>query len=200
VLKAIETQYKGYRFRSRLEARWAVFFDALGLRWEYEPEGFELGDGVRYLPDFRLPDLGLWVEVKPCRADELARDKAGGLLLGTGAPVFITCGMPDALGEAHWSYTQIGGEWNWHSGVARIHWDLAPWGCHIGLYNRRPCFDIEAHDHGARVHVDGTDATGVTGDRIHLVDDEARALDAARSARFEFGENGGLADFEALRR
>jgi hypothetical protein len=25
--KAIETHYKGYRFRSRLEARWAVFFD-----------------------------------------------------------------------------------------------------------------------------------------------------------------------------
>lgn len=30
-MKAIETRYKGYRFRSRLEARWAVFFDALGL-------------------------------------------------------------------------------------------------------------------------------------------------------------------------
>jgi hypothetical protein len=28
-IKAIETSYKGYRFRSRLEARWAVFFDAL---------------------------------------------------------------------------------------------------------------------------------------------------------------------------
>ncbi|MCB6994492.1 hypothetical protein LI177_13475 [bacterium 210820-DFI.6.37] len=27
-LKAIQTEYKGYRFRSRLEARWAVFFDA----------------------------------------------------------------------------------------------------------------------------------------------------------------------------
>lgn len=50
-LKAIQTTYKGYRFRSRLEARWAVFFDALGLKWEYEAEGYELPSG-RYLPDF----------------------------------------------------------------------------------------------------------------------------------------------------
>lgn len=33
-IKPIETKYKGYRFRSRLEARWAVFFDALGISWE----------------------------------------------------------------------------------------------------------------------------------------------------------------------
>lgn len=67
-VKAIETQYKGYRFRSRLEARWAVFFDALGLKWEYEPEGFELGAGVRYLPDFRVTSpqgIVQWYEIKP---------------------------------------------------------------------------------------------------------------------------------------
>lgn len=39
-LKAIETEYKGYRFRSRPEARWAVFFDACGVKWDYEPEGY----------------------------------------------------------------------------------------------------------------------------------------------------------------
>lgn len=64
-IKAIETQYKGYRFRSRLEARWAVFFDALGLKWEYEPEGYDLGEGDWYLPDFYLKDWGMWAEVKP---------------------------------------------------------------------------------------------------------------------------------------
>lgn len=62
-MKAIETKYKGYRFRSRLEARWAVFFDSLNLTWRYEPQGFVLG-GKAYLPDFWLPDLKLWVEVK----------------------------------------------------------------------------------------------------------------------------------------
>ena len=53
-IKAIETYYKGYRFRSRLEARWAVFFDAAGIKYEYEPEGFDLGGGLYYLPDFRI--------------------------------------------------------------------------------------------------------------------------------------------------
>lgn len=64
-MKAIETKYKGYRFRSRLEARWAVFFDALGLQWEYEPAGFKTSKGA-YLPDFFLPIVGggVWVEIK----------------------------------------------------------------------------------------------------------------------------------------
>jgi hypothetical protein len=64
MIKAIETRYKGYRFRSRLEARWAVFFEALGLKWEYEPEGFATRAGW-YLPDFYLPEMDMWVEVKP---------------------------------------------------------------------------------------------------------------------------------------
>jgi hypothetical protein len=63
-IKAIETQYNGYHFRSRLEARWAVFFDTLGVRWEYEKEGYELETGERYLPDFWLPDERIWIEVK----------------------------------------------------------------------------------------------------------------------------------------
>lgn len=73
-VRPIETEYAGCRFRSRLEARWAVVLDAKGLKWEYEPEGFETPCG-RYLPDFRVtlapapgPD-GLphqvWLEVKP---------------------------------------------------------------------------------------------------------------------------------------
>jgi hypothetical protein len=71
VIKAIETVYKGYRFRSRLEARWAVFFDALGIEWEYEAEGYELSDGSKYLPDFWLPTFngGMYVEVKPVGGD-----------------------------------------------------------------------------------------------------------------------------------
>ena len=57
-IRSIETEYNGYRFRSRLEARWAVFFDALGVDYEYEPEGFELPSGKRYLPDFRVRCYG----------------------------------------------------------------------------------------------------------------------------------------------
>jgi len=59
VLKAIQTLYKGYRFRSRLEARWAVFFTEMNMPWQYEAEGYELPSG-RYLPDFWIPfDDGL---------------------------------------------------------------------------------------------------------------------------------------------
>jgi hypothetical protein len=43
------TEYAGVKFRSRLEARWACFFDLLEWQWEYEP--FDFNDWV---PDFGL--------------------------------------------------------------------------------------------------------------------------------------------------
>ena len=42
-IQALPTKYDGCDFRSRIEARWAVFFNTLGLRYEYEREGFDLG-------------------------------------------------------------------------------------------------------------------------------------------------------------
>ena len=64
-IKPIETIYKGYRFRSRLEARWAVFFDAAEIPFEYEPEGYSLTSGY-YLPDFLLlaSDFPKFLEIK----------------------------------------------------------------------------------------------------------------------------------------
>lgn len=67
-LKPIETFYKGYKFRSRLEARWAVFFDEMRFKWEYEPQGFGLSNGMAYLPDFRInamDGVSQWYEIKP---------------------------------------------------------------------------------------------------------------------------------------
>lgn len=70
LINAIETHYAGHRFRSRLEARWAVAFDHAGIRWEYEPQGYVIGGHAGnvwsgpYLPDFYLPESGTWVEVK----------------------------------------------------------------------------------------------------------------------------------------
>ena len=64
-IQPIETYYAGHLFRSRLEARWATVFDSLGIRWEYEPQGYRIGEQRRpYLPDFYLTDLGWWIEVK----------------------------------------------------------------------------------------------------------------------------------------
>jgi len=65
MLAPLQTRYAGYRFRSRLEARWAVFFDHIGAPWEYEPEGYALPDGGGYLPDFRLPESRWLLDVKP---------------------------------------------------------------------------------------------------------------------------------------
>ena len=94
MIKAIETSYKGYRFRSRLEARWAVFFEEVGFKWEYEKEGYDLGAAGYYLPDFWLPDVGIWVEIKGSNpsADELA--KAEALCGMTKSPVLIFCDSP----------------------------------------------------------------------------------------------------------
>lgn len=60
-INAIETEYNNYKFRSRLEARWASFFDLLGWKWEYEPIDFN-----GWIPDFVLyGSESVYVEVKP---------------------------------------------------------------------------------------------------------------------------------------
>jgi len=72
---AIETTFNDYRFRSRLEARWAVCFECMGWPYQYEPEGYSLGRAGYYLPDFWIPinpeqvsleyeGAGYWVEIK----------------------------------------------------------------------------------------------------------------------------------------
>lgn len=69
VIAAKPTLYKGTRFRSRLEARWAVFFDAIEREWVYEPTFPELR-ALSYQPDFLLDggsqaEATSVVEVKP---------------------------------------------------------------------------------------------------------------------------------------
>lgn len=95
-LKAIETVYAGYRFRSRLEARWAVFFDTLGIAWEYEKEGYDLGEAGWYLPDFWLPDAFQWVEIKAQEPSDIEREKCRQLVLQQDNP---TCTAVIAYGE-----------------------------------------------------------------------------------------------------
>lgn len=109
MIQPIQTKAYGRLFRSRLEARYAVFLSALGVDWQYEPEGFELEAGW-YLPDFFLPKVkgGTWLEIKPHgsgsffgwgpgpyleerRLSEFA-DKAFSL---NGAHFFVAQGIPD---------------------------------------------------------------------------------------------------------
>ena len=64
--RGLETPHNGVIFRSRTEAKWAFFWDKLGVTYDYEPQGWDT-DGQWYLPDFVVfGALGtLWVEVKP---------------------------------------------------------------------------------------------------------------------------------------
>ena len=73
-MNPIRTWYAGRRFRSRLEARWAVWFDAMKVPWEYENLGFDVGN-TRYLPDFEIPSWNMHIEIKPehIKAKEQAR-------------------------------------------------------------------------------------------------------------------------------
>lgn len=93
-MKAISTQYKGYLFRSRLEARWGVFLDALGIAWDYEAEGFEI-EGERYLPDFWLPTVKMWAEVKPDKLNAREKRVARGLAREGGHCILQLVGIPD---------------------------------------------------------------------------------------------------------
>ncbi|MEU8352521.1 hypothetical protein [Streptomyces sp. NPDC048845] len=54
---SVPTRYGDTTFRSRLEADWAATLDSNNIVWEYEPETITV-------PDFWLPELGTWIEVK----------------------------------------------------------------------------------------------------------------------------------------
>ena len=113
-MKVIETRYKGCRFRSRTEARWAVYFDAVGVKWEYEPEGFEFEDGHpfretdggmsfaaggRYLPDFRILRKGVvvWAEVKGAEFTPGERELCELLVINTHQPCLLLAGIPEPV-------------------------------------------------------------------------------------------------------
>lgn len=120
-LRVLPTNYGGFTFRSRTEARWAVFFDELDIKWDYEREGFEV-DGRRYLPDFWLPDLERWLEVKGVAPTEDEHHKAQWLAEATSFEVLLAYGeprCPDGSYDRH-------DDSMWHYDLDGI-WDSAWW-------------------------------------------------------------------------
>ncbi len=131
--KAIETRYAGHRFRSRLEARWAVFMDTAGVPWTYEPEGFDLGDAGHYLPDFLVypqaddDKFKFWLEIKGTFPSESELAKARALAIQTQTRVFVyfgECGIPAEpslmeMGSFRDFYNIMDGpvqlEWGWNN-------------------------------------------------------------------------------------
>jgi len=77
-----------------LEARYAVFFDALNEPWEYEKEGYVLEDGTLYLPDFWMPNLQCHLEIKGQLPTQEEYDKTQGLAHGTNKAAAIIHGLP----------------------------------------------------------------------------------------------------------
>lgn len=113
-IKPIETEYNGYRFRSRLEARWAVFFDAIRAPYAYEYEGFDL-EGTWYLPDFWLPEMKSWLEVKGQTPTPQELAKAEQLCRFTRQTVFVFVGEPHNPLHRIYGFKSTGGFVNFAS-------------------------------------------------------------------------------------
>jgi len=189
VIKAIETEYAGCRFRSRLEARWAVFFDHLGIKWEYEHEGLDI-DGVRYLPDFVLPafvGIDLFVEVKG-HMDERGMEKVLALA-GAGRMVLVLRNVPrpDELGPHFLLFRgdekPITAHWVSMFPIAREgrHFTLTPHG-----------WPLDDRGGPAQVLQGAVKLANepAPGGFVLVSTPVGEAFEAARSARFEFGERG----------
>lgn len=93
MIKAKQSVYSGVLFRSLLEIRWAALLDYFGYRWDYEPKAFTVSSGG-YLPDFYLPDLGMWAEVKPGPLDAEALRKIMDVSAQTGESALLLEGNP----------------------------------------------------------------------------------------------------------
>lgn len=104
-IKAIETPYKGYRLRSRTEARWAVLFDFIKLEWRYEKEGYGIPEYGGYLPDFFMPKQPmlivdcLVVEIKAEEPTIIEKKRAHAISEGLHTPVLM---LYDTPGDHGW--------------------------------------------------------------------------------------------------
>lgn len=132
--------YGGTRFRSHLEARWAIFFDQLELKWEYEPQGFATGDSA-YLPDFVVfGALGrMWLEVKPdweADPEGIGRWRAFATARPQPSRAALLCGKPSAdrahvvIGGDAGADDPLNGPWEddvrlWRPCPSGYHFDLA---------------------------------------------------------------------------
>lgn len=138
------TRYGGVKMRSRLEARWAIFFDTWGVDWHYEPALCSLGhahpyalkrlqdqfggvnlDAVRYMPDFYIPAWDAYVEIKPVAATNLELAKAVSIAVLTGKYAVVIEGRP-TLAEhmVRLIYTTNAEAEGWDRGTGIVWYDI----------------------------------------------------------------------------
>lgn len=196
-MEPIETEYKGYRFRSRLEARWAIFFEELGLDWGYEEQGYTLKDGTKYLPDFRVGQRPLFVEVKgptPTereikKCDLLAQPK-NWVLLVSGPPRYIE---DDYKGVRCNGYLKGYELWYWQQGWGPVGEAKQLGQCHCGsglalmeIPDMPPPFeDGQLYNYPVKCGCSQMDGIGVW-------DSVIESSRIATQARFEHGEKDAL--------
>lgn len=106
MISPIREEYAGVQFRSTLEAEWARHLDHCGVRWQYEPEGLTLSTGERYRPDFWLPELECWLEVKGPRVPRVEKAYQLG---ADGETVLI--GYPSECGRVNYGWADRPGLW-----------------------------------------------------------------------------------------
>jgi hypothetical protein len=190
-IKPIETRYAGCRFRSRLEARWAVFFDEEHIKWRYEPEGFDLGQHGFYLPDFWLPELHVWAEVKPFNPSVVEVGRMAELAESSGHPVLALIDQPAYCaywGIHGWSHPDAADNGYWDECLSCVGKIPDDW----GLWEVQVC-DYTLTWRPGRLYAN----SGVSGKQfpypVPLGDEwgnSTAGIVAARSARFEHGECG----------
>jgi len=152
----------------------------MGERWEYEKEGFLTDEGP-YLPDFFLPRLNLWLEVKgqPPTVEEVKKIWSVALITGCAGAIFhglpseemgiiFFYGVRGDGGGLFETETLLGNDSNG---------EIA-----FGVQDEFECYFANA---GMTIHLPVSlhpDKISVPCVRTDI------ALDAAKSARFENGE------------
>lgn len=197
-IKAIQTKYKGYNFRSRLEARWAVFFDAIKTNWQYEPEGFDLGEAGLYLPDFYLEDIDCWAEVKAKPLNQAERSKAFALSSFTNKPVIELLSIPEPQGnKCLFASMLIGANFSDYDDFFFPR-NLVDWYCEQnnkergeGTFSNALAWDVQYYQkkYGKPHPTHFTDGMKINHLQFFTGNERIeKALTKARSSRFEFGE------------
>lgn len=179
-------RYRGYRFRSRLEARLAVFFDAAKIRWLYEPQGFVV-NGHPYLPDFHLPGLRCYFEVKATSDYDLTFLQLFAHEVGEDV-VVAEGGIPDPSEwicepNIHLRYVHSSRPEELPDGFI----DDMAWGYKDMFLECDGCGRIRIMNEVCSTMKDNCGYCGDIGSRWMPL---SHALEAARAARFEHGENG----------
>lgn len=93
-IEALPTCHAGVTFRSALEAGWARTLDSLDIQWRYEPKTVTLPSGARYIPDFWLPEHGIWLEVKGTGVPRVEKAIEFGVTVACRCGGSCTCDWP----------------------------------------------------------------------------------------------------------